>query len=152
MTSPEEADRLFELGDECSAKGARARQEGNAEEGRRWFLEAIDAYRVALKEAPPDDVLLVGNLKLCIGARQIGLGELDHALATCEEVIGELAARPDLISEGEGADLNAQARLNRAECRLIAGDVAAAQTEIHEVLAEFPEHPYGTVLKARLGS
>ncbi len=79
------------------------------------------------------------------------MGESYNALAAFEEVLAELGQHPDLTEDGEGADILAQARLNRAECRLTAGAVEEAKAEIQAVLESFPEHPYAEYLLSRCG-
>ena len=143
VSDPKEADRQFDLGDEYSTEGVQAMQAGDEEMKRAWFLKAIDAYSAALDATPPDDILTVGNLKLCIGARRLGLGELEAALALYAEAL-----------RGPGAvllprQIHAQARLNRAECRLLLGDVAQARAEVREVLDAHPDHPYAQHLMER---
>ncbi|MHC4472057.1 MAG: hypothetical protein ACYTDY_02660 [Planctomycetota bacterium] len=149
MPDVDEANRHFELGDECSTSGAMALQTGNTDEGLDWFRQAIDAYEAALRAAPEEETLLVCNLKLCIGARQFGLGSVDEALARYEEALAALAGRADLTSEGEGLEILAQARLNRAECRLAKGQPGEALTEVDEVLALIPDHPFAKHLRER---
>lgn len=149
MPDVDEANRYFELGDECSTSGAMALQTGNTDEGLEWFRQAIDAYEAALKAAPEEETLLVCNLSLCIGARQFGLGSVDEALARYEDALATLAGRPDLTSEGEGLEILAQARLNRAECRLAKGHPGEALREVDEVLVLIPDHPFAVHLRER---
>lgn len=149
MTDRQEAERLFDEGDQFSTEGARALQQGKMQEGHEWFRKAIEAYETALDAAPEDDVLLVGNLELCIGARMYGLGDVDGAEARYEDVLGSLAGCPEIADGAEGTELFAQAKLNRAECRLAGGDAARARQEIEEVLELVPNHPYALMLLGR---
>ena len=145
MTDKAEAEKLFDLGDEQSGAGARALNEGNTEEGHECFRQAVSAYGAALEAAPEDDMFLRSNLLLCIGAREFGLGKAESALSRYDEVIASLG---DEV-EGEGADLLAQARLNRADHLISAGEVAVAREAVDAVLERDPEHGYAEYLKAR---
>ena len=151
MTEPTDADRLFELGDDHSGQGARALQAGNVEEGHECFRQAITAYRAAFKAAPEDDVVLRANLNLCIGAREFGLGNLDTAAELFEEALQRLGERPDLTSEGEGAEILTQARLNRADHLVVIGSREKALAEVEAVLADDPSHPYALHLLLQCG-
>ena len=140
-----EAERLFELGDEHSTEGARALHEGSTEAGHELFRQAVSAYRAALTAAPEDDLFLRSNLLLCIGAREFGLGEIESAVSRYDEVIAALAGQV----EGEGVELLAQARLNRADYLLSLGSTDEARLVVTEVLAKYPEHGYALYLKDR---
>lgn len=148
MSDKARAEDLFDLGDEQSAAGAKALHEGNTEEGYECFGQAISAYRAALKAAPEDDLYLRMNLLLCIGAREYGLGETEPALACYDEVIAALGGE----TEGEGAELLAQARLNQADYLLSSGKVEAAREVVDAVLEQYPEHGYAGYLKTRCGA
>ena len=150
MTDTDDSGRYFETGDECSTRGVQALHKGDVDEGHEWFRKAIEAYQTALADAPPDDPVITGNLKLCIGARLSGLGRLDEALAHVEEVLGSLEGREALTAEGDGLDLLAQAKLNRAEIRLTEGNRDAAAAEVEEVAAIAPGHPYAEFLRERI--
>jgi tetratricopeptide (TPR) repeat protein len=152
MTEATNADQYFDLGDEYSTNGARALQSGDTDEGHEWFRKAIVAYEAALGDAPGEDVVLQANLKLCIGARLMGLGDLEGAGDRFADALSSLEARPDLASEGDGAEILAQAKLNRADLLLATGAHADALAQIEEVLARFPDHPYGTYLRDRCRS
>ena len=145
MSDKSRAEELFDLGDEQSAAGAKALHERNTEEGYESFRQAISAYSAALKAAPEDDLYLRMNLLLCIGAREFGLGEAEPALAHYDEVIAALGGE----TEGEGAELLAQARLNRADFLLSSGNVDAAREVVDAVLKQYPEHGYAGYLKTR---
>jgi tetratricopeptide (TPR) repeat protein len=149
MTDQPDEDRPFEAGDEYSRKGFQALQAGNREEAMEFYREAVEAYEAALAAAPGEDLLLVGNLKLCIGARRSALGEGDRALALYEEVIASLEGRPDLAAGEEGTELLQTARLNRADLRLGEGRTEEALREVEAILAEAPEHPYALHLLER---
>ena len=151
MTEQTEADRLFDLGDEHSGQGARALQAGHVKEGHECFREAITAYRAAFKAAPEDDVVLRANLNICIGAREFGLGNLDAAAELFEDALQWLRERPDLTSEGEGAKILTQARLNRADHLVVTGAREQALAEVQAVLADEPGHPYALHLLVQCG-
>ena len=146
-----EADRLFDLGDEHSGEGARALQAGNVEEGHECFRQAITAYQAAIKAVPEDDVVLRANLSLCIGAREFGLGNLDIASERFEDALEWLRERPDLTSEGEGAEILTQARLNRADHLVVTGSREEALVEVKAILADSPGHPYALHLFVQCG-
>jgi len=82
-------------------------------------------------------------------ADRFDVGDVDAALALYTEALAGLEAHPDLIADGEGAEVHAQARLNCAECRLARGEVEEARAEVEEILAADPEHPYAQHLKER---
>jgi tetratricopeptide (TPR) repeat protein len=140
---------LFERGDDLSARGVQAFQAGSNEEGSDLFRRAITAYEKPLAEAPQHDELVLANLRLCIGARRFGLGEVDPALEVFSAVAAEMTGRADLADNPQAVGLLAQARLNRADCRLAKGEPEQALAEVEEVLTEFPDHPYGVYLRDR---
>ncbi len=151
MSEPTETDRLFDLGDEHSGQGALALQAGNVEEGHEWFRQAIIAYRAALKAASEDQVVLRANLNVCIGAREFGLGNFDSAAEWFEKALKMLGERPDLTSEGEGAEILTQARLNRADHLVVTGSREQALAEVKAILNDIPNHPYALHLLLQCG-
>lgn len=144
-----EAERLFDLGDTYSTKGAAALQADQLDQARDWFRQAVGAYEGALAVAPKDDHLLQCNLQLCIGAREYSLRDHDSALDRYNEVVRVMENRPDVAAGGEATEIHAQARLNRAECWLAQGDRIVAREEIEDVLAALPDHPYAKILLGR---
>ena len=64
----------------------------------------------------------------------------------CIPRLQDRSARSDLIGAGEGAEILAQARLNRADCLLRTGDVENARAEIREVLDHHSGHPFAEYL------
>jgi hypothetical protein len=64
----------------------------------------------------------------------------------------EMTGRADLAENPHAAGLLAQARLNRADCRLSEGEFGQALEEVEAVLADFPDHPYGVYLRDRCRS
>ena len=149
MGDASEFDGLFVRGDDLSAEGVRFLQAGDSEAGLARFHDAIAAYEESLDSVPEAERVVSANLRLCIGARRYGLGEIDAALEIFDEVEAEIGSRDDLATNEEAAQTLAQARLNRADCLLARDQTLEAKAIIDAVLTTHPDHPYAQYLSDR---